>query len=126
LRERAGAAYAERDKLLVGKEEQTARYDDAQSGWFSCYGAALDSINRVRYDEAQKRLMALVASQDAAGLQAVLEPQARAAEQMAAGDTAAANKSLAEANRALGFNAAKDSAEANRICKPVAHLARSG
>jgi hypothetical protein len=128
LRERAAAAYAERDKLLQEKEEQTARYDDAQSGWFSCFGGVLDSIHRLRGEEAQKRLMALVASQDVAALQAVMEPQARAAEQMAAGDTAAANKSLAEANRALGFNPAKDSVEANRICKkPVkpAYLTRA-
>ena len=117
LRERASAAYAEQEKLLEGKEEQAARYNDAQSSWSSCYGATLDSINRVRYEETQKRIMALVASQDAAALQAIMEPQARAVEQMAAGDTAGANKSLAEANRALGFNLAKDSAEANRICK---------
>jgi hypothetical protein len=117
LRERSAAAYAEQAKLLEGKEEQVARYNDAQSNWHSCRGEALDSISRLRAEEAQKKLMALVASQDVAGLQAVMEPQARAAEQLAAGDTAGWKKSLEEANRALGINQAKDTADADRICK---------
>jgi len=117
MTEQANAAYAERDKLLQGKEEQIARFNDAEGRWSSCRGEVLDSLNSKHGEEAQRRLMGMAASQDASSLQAIMEAQMNASQQFAAGDTAAANKSLAEYYRRLGIDFNKDTADADRICK---------
>ncbi|MDH5283323.1 MAG: hypothetical protein OEW80_05520 [Gemmatimonadota bacterium] len=117
MTEQASAAFEERDKLLEGKEEQIGRYTDAEGAWSSCRGGVLDSLKRKHGAEAQQRLMGIAASQDASSLQAIVEAQTKATEAYTAGDTITANKAMAEYYKRLGFDFAKDTAEADRICK---------
>ena len=117
LRDQAAAAFEERDKLLQGKEDQAARYTDAENAWQSCRSEVLDSLHRQHGPEAQQRLMQMAAGQDASALQAVMDAQTAAVNAMAQGDTIAYNKHMSAYWKAMGIDYAKDTAAADRTCK---------
>jgi hypothetical protein len=115
--DQANAAFEERDKLMAGKEEQAARYSDAESAWEGCRSEVLDSLNRQHGPAAQQRLMQMTAAQDAAAMQAVVDAQTAATTAAAQGDTMGYKKHMTAYWKALGVDHAKDTAAADRQCK---------
>ena len=128
MRDQAAAAFEERDKLMEGKEDQAARYTDAETAWQTCRSDVLDSLERQHGPAAQQRLMQLVAGGDAEAMQKIVDHQTAASNAAAQGDTTGYNRHMAEYWKALGVDRAKDTAAADRACKkPVkpAWLARA-
>jgi hypothetical protein len=127
LMARADTAYAERDKLLDGKEQQVSKYDEANQKSQSCRSSVIDSLGEVRSAGMQARVMTMLQT-DPAGFQEFQNLTMQAQQKYLAGDTAGGRKATEEASRKMGIDPAADTAAAEKVCKrPVkpAWLARA-
>lgn len=119
LLQRAGAAHERRNALLQQHEAEQLQWQSENERVTRCTSGTLDSLQKVKSAEIEKKARALASSADpmnARVMQDIMKATAKAQQLMAAGDTAGAIEVQRALARSQGIDPAQDSVRAAKRC----------